>query len=41
MMGIFYPHKASDYITKIAGVNYDPKAVCNRWIDFIDEVMWW
>ncbi len=37
--GNFYPHKASDYITKIAGVNYDPKAVCNRWIDFIDEVM--
>lgn len=37
--GNFYPHKASDYITKIAGVNYDPKAVCNRWIDFVDEVM--
>jgi putative DNA primase/helicase len=37
--GNFYPHKASDYITKIARVNYDPNAVCNRWIDFIDEVM--
>jgi putative DNA primase/helicase len=37
--GNFYPHKASDYITKIAGVNYDPNAVCNRWIDFVDEVM--
>jgi putative DNA primase/helicase len=37
--GNFYPHKASDYITKMAGVNYDPNAKCPRWIDFIDEVM--
>ncbi|HHY08215.1 MAG TPA: nucleoside triphosphatase, partial [Corynebacteriales bacterium] len=37
--GNFYPHKASDYITKMAGVNYDPNAKCHRWIDFIDEVM--
>lgn len=37
--GIFYPHKATDYITKMTGVNYDPNAECPRWIDFIDEVM--
>ena len=37
--GNFYPHKASDYITKMAGVNYDPNAKCHRWIDFVDEVM--
>lgn len=35
----FYEHRASDYITKLAGVNYDPKAKCPRWIDFINEVM--
>jgi putative DNA primase/helicase len=37
--GNFYLHKANDYITKMAGVNYDPNARCSRWIDFIDEVM--
>ncbi len=37
--GSFYTHKAKDYITKTAGVNYDPKAKCPRWIAFIDEVM--
>lgn len=28
--GSFYPHKATDYITKMAGVNYDPNAECPR-----------
>jgi putative DNA primase/helicase len=37
--GDFYPHQAKDYITKMAGVNYDPSARCDRWIAFIDEVM--
>lgn len=37
--GDFYPYQAKDYITKMAGVNYDPKAKCDRWMDFIDEVM--
>jgi putative DNA primase/helicase len=37
--GSFYPHKASDYITKIAGVRYDPAAKCERWDAFVDEVM--
>ncbi len=37
--GNFYPHQAKDYITKMAGVNYDPEAKCDRWISFIDEVM--
>jgi putative DNA primase/helicase len=37
--GDFYPHQAKDHITKMAGVNYDPSAKCDRWIAFIDEVM--
>ncbi|WP_177565178.1 phage/plasmid primase, P4 family [uncultured Phascolarctobacterium sp.] len=37
--GSFYPHNPSDYITKIAGVRYDPNAKCKRWEQFIDEVM--
>ncbi len=37
--GSFYNHKASDYITKVSGVNYDPLAKCERWESFITEVM--
>ena len=37
--GSFYPHRASDYITKIAGVKYDPDAKCERWEKFISEIM--
>lgn len=37
--GNFYKHKATDYITKVSGVNYDPIAKCERWETFITEVM--
>lgn len=37
--GSFYEHKPTDYITKVAGVNYDPTAKCERWETFIAEVM--
>lgn len=37
--GEFYLHRAEDYLTKLAGVNYDPSARCERWRRFIDEVM--
>ena len=33
------PHSAADMITKMALVRYDPKARCERWERFIDEVM--
>ena len=29
--GELYPHKKNDYITKIAGVEFDPKATCEKW----------
>lgn len=37
--GSFYEHKPTDYITKVAGVKYDPTAKCERWETFIAEVM--
>ncbi|GHV10557.1 hypothetical protein FACS1894219_00210 [Clostridia bacterium] len=33
------PHRAEDYITKIARVRYDQRAKCTRWERFIDEIM--
>jgi putative DNA primase/helicase len=33
------PHCAGNYITKIARVNYDYRATCQRWEKFIKEVM--
>ncbi|MCL1882226.1 MAG: phage/plasmid primase, P4 family [Defluviitaleaceae bacterium] len=33
------PHNPKDYITKLANVNYDPAAKCERWETFINEVM--
>jgi putative DNA primase/helicase len=33
------PHRAEDYVTKIARVRYNPKACCPRWERFIDEIM--
>lgn len=35
----FRPHKPQDLLSKIAGVNYDPDARCDRWYRFIDEIM--
>ena len=34
----FKPHNPSDYLTKMTEVDYDPDAVCPRWISFMDEV---
>lgn len=36
--GVFRPHRASDMLTKLAGVYYDKDARCERWEKFIDEV---
>lgn len=36
--GVFHPHNPSDLLTKMAGVKYDPNAVCIRWDQFVDEV---
>jgi putative DNA primase/helicase len=33
------PHRAEDYITKMARARYDHKAKCPRWERFIDEIM--
>lgn len=35
----FYPHEAKDFITKVSGVVYDPKARCQRWERFVTEIM--
>lgn len=35
----FKPHDPNDFITKISHIDYDPEAVCPRWIQFVDEVM--
>lgn len=35
----FRPHRPQDLLSKIAGVNYDPDAKCERWNRFIDEIM--
>lgn len=35
----FREHAASDMLTQLAGVSYDPAAQCDRWSRFIAEVM--
>lgn len=35
----FRPHSAADMLSKISGVCYDPTAHCDRWQQFIMEVM--
>lgn len=35
----FYDHRPEDFLTMMAGVHYDPKATCPRWISFVSEVM--
>lgn len=37
--GAFHQHCASDMLTELAGVAYDPAARCDRWESFMDEVM--
>ena len=35
----FKPHDSEDLLSKISNVHYDPKAKCERWVQFIDEVL--
>lgn len=35
----FRPHSALDMLTRITEVNYDPKATCTRFEDFVEEIM--
>ena len=37
--GEFREHRANDYITKSTAVLYDPRARCERWEQFLDEIM--
>lgn len=37
--GKLQEHNADDLLTQISNVTYDPKAKCERWERFIDEVM--
>lgn len=34
----FREHKATDMLTKIAGINYKPEADCPKWLDFLDKI---
>ena len=34
----FRPHSPQDRLTKLTEVDYDPDALCPRWISFLDEV---
>ena len=36
---VFNQHRASDKLTKLAGVFYNPESRCERWERFIDEIM--
>jgi putative DNA primase/helicase len=35
----FKPHDSADFLTKMAPVKYDPKARCERWEQFISEII--
>lgn len=37
--GQLQPHRREDLITKMAPVEYDPRAACPRWMAFLDEIM--
>ena len=37
--GSFHPHRKEHLITKLAPVNYDPKATCPTWDKFLSRVM--
>ena len=34
-----HKHRPDDFLSKITNVDFDPKAKCDRWIKFVDEVM--
>jgi len=35
----FRDHKPEDMLTKVAGLDYDPNAVCPRWNQYVSEIM--
>lgn len=37
--GELSPHRRGDLITKLAPVEYDPTATCQRWTDFLDRIL--
>jgi putative DNA primase/helicase len=37
--GKLYPHRRSDFITKMVRYHYKPKAKCERWLRFLNEIM--
>jgi putative DNA primase/helicase len=37
--GEFYDHNPDNFLSKIANVTYDPNAKCERWKNFINEIM--
>ncbi len=37
--GEFHKHLPADLLSKLAGVNYDPRVKSERWTRFIDEIM--
>ena len=37
--GRLLPHTMEHFITKLAPVNYDPKAGCERWLEFLGRIM--
>lgn len=37
--GAFRPHRPEDMLTMVCGAAYDPAARCERWEQFMDEVM--
>lgn len=37
--GESHDHKREDFITRIAGTNYDPAAKCERWLAFLEQIL--
>ena len=37
--GEFKPHEPADFLTLMSGITYNPDATCDRWTQFISEVM--
>ena len=37
--GRLLPHTMEHFITKLAPVNYDPNANCDRWLEFLSRIM--
>jgi putative DNA primase/helicase len=37
--GAVWPHRFTDYLTKVTGAGYDPAATCPRWLAFLEDVL--